>query len=77
MRISRGLFKKSLLADVPLDDRLFDPRHFGELHWVKYLQKLMDLLIESGAFKISEAVSLLEWSVVKKIDHFVFQVNSP
>lgn len=24
-----------LKADVPLDDRLFDPRHFGEWHWVK------------------------------------------
>src|SRR5689334_23689640 len=24
-----------LKADVPLDDRLFDPRRFGEWHWVK------------------------------------------
>jgi len=24
-----------LKADVPLDDRLFDPRHFGEWHWFK------------------------------------------
>ena len=24
-----------LKADVPLDDRLFDPKHFGEWHWVR------------------------------------------
>jgi hypothetical protein len=24
-----------LKADVPLDDRLFDPKHFGEVHWFK------------------------------------------
>ena len=24
-----------LKADVPLDDRLFDPKHFGEWHWSK------------------------------------------
>jgi len=24
-----------LKADVPLDDRLFDPKHFGEWHWFK------------------------------------------